>query len=1207
MPELSEFASQARVSTAELSKVSEVAVLDSNSNVFQTLLQKISTKWSAQLKLKDADVRVRKQRVYLPHALDSTHRYQLSTAFPHFDLRFISTSVASAAYARSVSTIVSEQLFSYARTDARDVILYGYELRPSIMRNRVWAHMCMSGADMKAQSVYRSEDRELECMWASLSKRGKHCPQALTNYMVGSFSPVCPDVNGCSVKAPVILAMLDRVDTNYRQLATFMVKRAASVMYFAIPAGKAMEYCTDGELPQLEAKVIARDGVITLLWPDDVDFQRSYTHSNYIELIARTKVVMYGKTFVKEFVSNLLGYAVYKITANDGVFDDQLPDYKSWIDPAYKSKYMVYAPVLAENGVVSNHTSWSIQHFPVDMSLIDNVFDMAHTNDDKRIDQIILHRISSMAQNFVSSGQIARRSHPMSLDAFENAARAIYCRVFMEKYRAGSAVSLYAPTARFAADMAKGGFSSAFKQYASSVSSSIASAFDFLAKPLASYHSMVSFEDYGLLPEISPCCGFVEYSDQASGNPMFKGWLVDTGNPYVGFTPILPGLSHYAKIDFNSVYGAAPVEQQPQEVATSRGFLKQLTGFTATIQHHIVDFHDPELVVGEIDNKFPDLLSDDFADDVDETQLEPRAVVQTQASGDTGWDRGRECPLYYRSTEEIFDPQVYDASADYIVSKVCGEHASGPGFQVPYVFNAYLAPQADIPYVQGFKSMVPVSDAKNAISLLFPESQTMRLDYLEAERAYGDFEITVRSIRTKVDMSKLEVLKPESFFLPAIRGHLAPHIHDNLPNAIQTVAKRNADTPYQVDPLDHQELWERSWRAMLKLYYVPEAEYFLDNSPLIEPDEANVREWLAKQDPLKIKKLLSQSDYSFSSMEANTTSMQFMLKAKLKPEMDASYESALKMPQSIQFDQTGRSVAALTPIIRQKVKREQFLLKPNVLVMQRKSFDNIHNFLNQFDHRPNSKGKRYYIEIDETMFDKAQVRELAEMYLKKCEKFGIPARFLDFIKEKMYKRLVSSMKSGVAIELEDQNPSGAAFTLDRNNDVSEISLAIVLEKIADQIEFIMFMGDDVTVAVRGDVNVSSWERDMSRMFNLTSKVNVHEHGYFCSFDIVHLPDGKSTITRDIVKALIQLMDLSIKDRDILEERWISYKDSMRNIGNGYVQDYLIQHLTPRWSAMLQKEVSSDAIRCAISVASTIAVDYNEYQKFFPNVKIQKFY
>jgi hypothetical protein len=517
----------------------------------------------------------------------------------------------------------------------------------------------------------------------------------------------------------------------------------------------------------------------------------------------------------------------------------------------------------------------------------------------------------------------------------------------------------------------------------------------------------------------------------------------------------------------------------------------------------------------------------------------------------------------YAVEERGIDHASWEADANEIVDRMMTEYPVRKGQVVSKLHNAYLLPHIQPPHRPGSMSANPIGDFTSALEILFPGTTVINTTRTEADRLYGTMALTLRSLRVKIDLSRIEPLKPESVFHPAIRTHNLPHIKENTKTVLATMAKRNADTPNVTDPISYAELWTRGWEASKRVYYVSRMEEILKALGPIEMDERSIREWVMKQTPAKRAVILGQEDFSMEAMLQGANNMMLMLKAKLKPNMDPDYASAVKLPQSVQYDGTGKSVLLLSPLLREKVKREQMLLKPNVLIMQQKSPQDLINFLNGFDWRPNEKGERWYVEIDQSMFDKSQITNNEQMYLDTLRRFGMREDMVEFI-HSYADRSASSIKAGVKINLRDQNPSGAPFTLDRNNETTKIAIAELLESIEASLEFVMIMEDDVTIAVRGQPDVRKWEREMARKYNLNPKINVHRHGYFCSFDVVHLPDGSTTIVRDVLKALLSLLEANVKSRENLYERYQSFVDSMGYVDDADSQHYLVRARAERW-------------------------------------------
>jgi len=292
-------------------------------------------------------------------------------------------------------------------------------------------------------------------------------------------------------------------------------------------------------------------------------------------------------------------------------------------------------------------------------------------------------------------------------------------------------------------------------------------------------------------------------------------------------------------------------------------------------------------------------------------------------------------------------------------------------------------------------------------------------------------------------------------------------------------------------------------------------------------------------------------------------------------------------------------------VISEKVRREQSVVRDNVLILQYKNIADVNDFLNRFDWRDDKRGKRYYIEIDYSMYDKSQTKQLGELYLKKLEMFGVLPDLLRFLAINLLSRSVSSVKAGVKMWLEGQNMSGAPYTLDRNNDVNMVATSHFLETVVDMIEFIIMMGDDMTVAVRGVPDLTSWEAEANRLFNLSVKAMVHQHGYICSMDIVHLPEGRSVVMPDVIKRAVMLGDTSVKDREKVHERYVSYADGMKGVGDPAVGAYLRSALPLRYEKSLGT-VTAEAVDLLLRSHATFVSSESQYMRLYACEKTVRF-
>jgi len=272
------------------------------------------------------------------------------------------------------------------------------------------------------------------------------------------------------------------------------------------------------------------------------------------------------------------------------------------------------------------------------------------------------------------------------------------------------------------------------------------------------------------------------------------------------------------------------------------------------------------------------------------------------------------------------------------------------------------------------------------------------------------------------------------------------------------------------------------------------------------------------------------------------------------------------------------------------------------MVMQRKSKADVDRFLCQFDWRDDHRGPRRYLEGDYTQYDKSQTDVVASLHYRKCGVFGVLMSYTTFFQIVSSSRTVSSAKAGIKQWLGSQQASGFPNTLDRNNDVNMLVMAELLVSILDLIEFAVFMGDDFVVAIRGTPNISHWEREINRKYNLNIKLSMHDHGYICSMDIVHLPDGKSRVVSDIIKRAVMLTQHSYNADTPFEEVFTSYADLTDGVQDANVQAYLQSAVPMRVSKVLPG-VTPYAVALLCRAHSALRADFAKFRALHGDVLV----
>jgi hypothetical protein len=1201
MTSIPELGASLNIPIQDVIRMGEDQIRNPESAIYKSVESKVMQKLAAMRSVSATETKKKggKTRVYIQHHVEAEYRFSLTSAFPQFEIRFSSVDKRSGATAMAVNVLVAEYMLSKYSVKQGRVFAYGVSLKQIVLRNRDWIHLCIPGHTVRAQSEFKHDDKSIGAITHSLAASGR--PTALAGkYMDGKVRVHCASSTECTEKAVVGVMLLDKTDTNFRQVALTMRQHGTRLLYFAIPASKEMELGLEGKVHSLDAHVFPSHGGerINIMYKNAPSLDMSYLYSNYLELVARTSVVIDGQTYHKEFDGHLHGYNVYKVTRLDAVFDEEPPPYKSWCEPKYENKYLAYLPILAEGGRVSRAQDWSLVGHPIDRDIVDDVADFAmRAQGTDKVSQRIEQRLFSRTSNYTLVNQVVHDTASVPIHLFDPLCLALYCGVFMRKFEDGKAVSTLAPHARQIARLAQSSTMGVTQAYVGMILGNAIRAGSVVTDAVrAAYYSTITEADLPT-PSFAVCPGYIEYSDRGSSNPRFRGWQVPEYHMNYGFSTSLPGVSRSEVIDGLTPVSdvattvSADVSTVEQLVASGEAFINIDGSLNMSSDRSVV-----ELAMG-IFSSVRAVFDVPF--DIEEV-VESNAYKGTPMQVDAkSMSVAKPAGMLYSQVPQKKQQRTDAPGVVALKNKIADQ--SG-GF-VSVRKEGYT--ENKLAFTPGLPEHIPghyADDAKeylrDAILRIFPNSLTMNTSQFETDRTYSGWELLTKVIKAKLDVSKISGVRPESYYKPLLRGHVHPNVKNNFSLVTHATAKRNFNTPVLEDAMDTEFLWNRAWIASLKVYYVEGAEEQLAAMPYIGPDERSVHEWASKLDDAKRERLLNtETGFFLPDLVAGASATHLMAKGKLKPTLDASYASAVKYPQTIQYDPTGKSVAVFSPMIAQKVAREQQILKPNVLVLQGKSIDDVNAFLNGFDWRENEKGVRHYIEIDYSQYDKSQGGRLADMYLKRLSKFGLLPQFIQFIKDNQHVRTIAAMKAGLKAWLRDQNMSGAAFTLDRNNDINELVIADLLVKILDKIEFIILMGDDILIAVRGDVDVSEWEVDLSRKFNLTLKAAINDHGYICSMDVCHLPGGHSRVVADVVKRALSFMDQSIVDEEKFKERFISYVDGMKGVDDLNVQVYLAAALPPRMQRYLPG-TTSDCIMALCKAHSRLRKDYGQYRAMF---------
>nr|BED98331.1 MAG: RNA-dependent RNA polymerase [Aspergillus flavus virga-like virus 1] len=342
MPTLSEFGAKLNLPVEDMVRLGERQVLDPQSAIFRAIAQEAASKLAALYDDQHVE-RSRKQRtrVYIQHAVSNEERYQIVREYPGWDIRFSGTDRRSAALAHAAFTCAFEYMLDMLNVKRGNLVVYGVSLKQIVMRGRHWIHLCVPGHSAEAQVEHLREDGAIYSMVNSLASKGKE-PALARKYIEGKARVHCTNPTTCNIRATAGIAMFHKTDTNLRQVAFFMRQHQLKVLMYGIPYGKNAELKVRGPIDPLGAYCMPAGDYIDVVYKHDSSLSVRYTYMNYLELVARTQVILDGMCYHKEFVGYKLGVAMYKVSCFPADYaDEEVSPYKSWVEPNYRDYYMV--------------------------------------------------------------------------------------------------------------------------------------------------------------------------------------------------------------------------------------------------------------------------------------------------------------------------------------------------------------------------------------------------------------------------------------------------------------------------------------------------------------------------------------------------------------------------------------------------------------------------------------------------------------------------------------------------------------------------------------------------------------------------------------------------------------------------------------------------------------------------------------------------
>jgi hypothetical protein len=367
-----------------------------------------------------------------------------------------------------------------------------------------------------------------------------------------------------------------------------------------------------------------------------------------------------------------------------------------------------------------------------------------------------------------------------------------------------------------------------------------------------------------------------------------------------------------------------------------------------------------------------------------------------------------------------------------------------------------------------------------------------------------------------------------------------------------------------------------------------------ENNP-VQFDQGEFIAWLEKLDETKLKALDGYNADKFQLFVADLRTTRMMVKDVTKPLMNDTNHDAVAKQQSISYHEKS-TVAMWSPPILETDRRFNSVLKPNIYIGVYKNQKQMADHVRVYG--PKVPGeKTVAAEIDQSKFDKSQQKAATNCEYFVMYKMGVDRDFLNWLARSCARTGINA-DAGIALFVAFQRKSGYSNTTPGNNKVNFFTLMDTMD--LSVFYYIMLLGDDSVVSLPAVVDTSSVEANMALRYNLTVKMIVHDHEYFCSQFIVKSEDFVA-IMPDPIKKLESLTKpinvRNVKDYEAaITALHTSFKDTMAPYQNLYalmlLNDCVVKHYEP-----VLKNGVNDYTEVLIALAN-VAQDREKFRKLF---------
>ncbi|WZH56809.1 RNA-dependent RNA polymerase [Pyrus virus A] len=434
----------------------------------------------------------------------------------------------------------------------------------------------------------------------------------------------------------------------------------------------------------------------------------------------------------------------------------------------------------------------------------------------------------------------------------------------------------------------------------------------------------------------------------------------------------------------------------------------------------------------------------------------------------------------------------------------------------------------------------------------------------------------------KLIPSKSKVYTPRPVCLPMLMGKGERARPATWKQVLLSLSKRNFAAPKINENHDIRETSSILFKSFENCLNERKTAEFWN---VIEPDLHKINSWLTSRDGNKYKSILNSFDGR--TWQQSVQNLRLMIKGDLKPKMENSGLDTYAIPSNIIYYEHVINMF-FSPIFLEIHQRINYCLRSNIILYSGLNLDELGSLIETRLKFP--LNNYFFTEIDFSKFDKSQsqIIKLYEQIVYMYFKFS-PNIYDNFRLSEYFVRANST--AGVQLDLFCQRRTGSPNTW-LSNTLATLAMITTVYNI-DDIDLLLVSGDDSLILTRSPLPNKTTE--LNKDFGMEAKFLNNPVPYFCSKFIVQV-DGHIKVVPDPVrffeKLSVPLLAESRKDCLVLRERFISYRDLMKEYFDDNILKQLDNYLSLRYNT---PENSSYA---ALSYIHCLLSSFKNFEKLF---------